>query len=381
MEIMALVQAAEVTGRRVAVRWREGGGAEFPFLWLRDNCRCAQCRHPGNGQRLLDTLDIPEDIAPKIVAAKGEALEIGWSDGHDSRYAADWLKAHELSPQARARRRPQHRIWGNEIANDLPRADWNELDRSAEAERAFLARYHAYGFGLLDNVPVRSGMVVDAGNRFGHVRVTNYGAYFDVKSIPNPNNLAYTSVGLGVHTDNPYRDPSPGIQLLHCLEADAPGGESILVDGFKAAEDLRRDDPAAFERLSKLPQHFHFSDKNADLEADQRVIHTDHEGIVRSVHFNNRSAAPIDLPLEEIEGWYAAYRRFARLLRRPEGELRFRLAPGQLLMFQNDRVLHGRDGFDPNQGRRHLQGCYIDQDGILSRWRVLERGSAAEMRA
>jgi gamma-butyrobetaine dioxygenase len=378
---MAVVQTADVVGRRVAVRWREGGGAEFPFLWLRDNCRCAQCRHAGSGQRLLDTLDIPDDIRPQSVGAEGDRLEIKWSDGHDSRYAADWLKVHELSPEARQRRRLRHRIWGNEIANDLPRADWNELDRSAEAERAFLARYHEFGFGLIDNVPVRSGMVVDAGNRFGHVRVTNYGAYFDVKSIPNPNNLAYTAVGLGVHTDNPYRDPSPGIQLLHCLEADAPGGDSILVDGFKAAEDLRREDPAAFDRLSRLPQHFHFWDRHADLEADQRVIHTDHEGAVRSVHFNNRSAAPIDLPLEEIDGWYAAYRRFGRMLRRPEGELRFRLAPGQLLMFQNDRVLHGRDGFDPNQGRRHLQGCYIDQDGILSRWRVLERESTVEAHA
>lgn len=371
---MTIIVSATVAGRRVKVAWQHGDAAEFPFLWLRDNCLCAECRHPGNGQRLLDTLDIPDDIAPRTVAVTGEGLEVSWSDGHASRYEAGWLAAYALTPTARsARRGYARRPWGAEIANDLPRADWNELERSPAAERRFLARYHEYGFGLVEKVPAESGMVVEAGNRFGHVRVTNYGAWFDVKSVPNPNNLAYTGLGLGVHTDNPYREPSPGVQLLHCLEADAPGGDSILVDGLKAAEDLRAEDPAAYERLARQPMPFHFWDKNADLQARQRVIETDHEGEVVAIHFNNRSAAPLDLPLDEIEPWYEAYRRFARLLRRPEGEVRFRLEPGQLLMFQNDRVLHGRDAFDPAKGRRHFQGCYIDKDGILSRWRVLER--------
>lgn len=375
---MTAIAFAAIAGRRVKVAWQDDGEAEFPFLWLRDNCGCAQCRHPGNGQRLLDALDIPDDIAPRSIDAKGEALDVAWSDGHHSRYGAGWLAAHALTPSARAARRgyPRH-PWGAEIANDLPRADWNELNCSPAVERRFLARYHEYGFGLIENFPTESGMVVEAGNRFGHVRVTNYGTFFDVKSVPNPSNLAYTGLGLGVHTDNPYREPPPGVQLLHCLEADAPGGDSILVDGLKAAEDLRETDRAAFDRLARLPMPFHFRDKDADLGAEQRVIETDHEGEVVAIHFNNRSAAPLDLPLEEIEPWYEAYRRFARLLRRPEGELRFRLTPGQLLMFQNDRVLHGRDGFDPNNGRRHLQGCYIDKDGILSRWRVLEREARA----
>jgi len=37
------------------------------------------------------------------------------------------------------------------------------------------------------------------------------------------------------------------------------------------------------------------------------------------------------------------------------------------------RVLHGRAAFDPSTGRRHLQGCYVDRDQLLSRIRVLER--------
>ncbi len=82
-------------------------------------------------------------------------------------------------------------------------------------------------------------MVAEVGDRLGFVRTTNYGKLFDVISVPDPNNLANTALGLGVHSDNPYRDPTPGVQLLHCLVSDAPGGDSLLVDGFAAAEQLR----------------------------------------------------------------------------------------------------------------------------------------------
>jgi hypothetical protein len=58
---------------------------------------------------------------------------------------------------------------------------------------------------------------------FGCVRETNYGRLFDVVSVENPSNLAYTGLALGSHTDNPYRDPVPQLQLLHCLEGGGRG--------------------------------------------------------------------------------------------------------------------------------------------------------------
>ncbi|HEY8017758.1 MAG TPA: TauD/TfdA family dioxygenase, partial [Dongiaceae bacterium] len=233
-----------------------------------------------------------------------------------------------------------------------------------------------YGFALLHKVLIEPGQVAAVGDRLGHVRVTNYGQLFDVVSMPNPNNLAFTAAGLSVHTDNPYRDPTPGLQLLHCLESDAPGGETMLVDGFRAAEELRRRHPEDFAVLARLPLSFHFADANADLKATTPVIATDFEGHVASVHFNNRSMSALDVPEAEILPWYRAYRRFAAILREPAGELRLRLSPGDLLIMENNRALHGRTAFDPNLGRRHLQGCYVDKDGVESRRRVLQRSVA-----
>ena len=127
-------------------------------------------------------------------------------------------------PRDAGKRRPELRLWGAEIANDLPRADWPAVLADPAVELRLLRDLERYGFALLHQVPVEKGQVAAVGDRLGHVRVTNYGRLFDVVSLPNPNNLAFTAVGLGVHTDNPYRDPTPGLQLLHCLESDAPGG-------------------------------------------------------------------------------------------------------------------------------------------------------------
>lgn len=360
--------------RRLVLKWSDGRKTSFPFIWLRDSCGCPACRH-ANGQRFIDILDIPADVAPRSarIGADG-TLEIVWEpDGHASRYEPGWIAAYDLAADARAARRKRPVLWDASLADRIPRADWPEMERSTAAERRALQALVDYGFLIISGVPVRSGAVTEVGDRIGHVRVTNYGRHFDVRSVPNPNNLAYTAVALGVHTDNPYRDPTPGLQLLHCLEADAPGGDTILVDGFRAAEALRNEDPKAFSLLSSLPVDFRFSDAQADLRARFPMISTDFEGNVTAVHFNNRSIAPVDLPEDMVEPWYAAYRKFAAILRRPQLELVLRLAPGDLMVMNNLRTLHGRTAFDVNAGRRHLQGCYVDLDGVESRLRVLSR--------
>ena len=42
-------------------------------------------------------------------------------------------------------------------------------------------------------------------------------------------------------------------------------------------------------------------------------------------------------------------------------------------MIDNYRLLHGRTSYDPNEGKRHLQGCYIDYDSTESKLKHLKR--------
>ncbi|WP_395020802.1 TauD/TfdA family dioxygenase [Dongia sp.] len=365
---------AEVHEGGLTVRWSDKSPTHLPNFWLRDNCRCAKCRHPGNGQKLYEIVDLPADLAAlEAMVAPDGTVKVLWSDGHRSEYGAEWLNAHDLIASARIARQVKPELWGKPLESDLPVGDWPQMLSDPAQELAWLDRYAALGFGLLRNVPAQAGMVAEVGDHLGFVRVTNYGRLFDVISVPNPNNLANTSLGLGVHSDNPYRHPSPGVQLLHCLEAGAPGGDTLLVDGFHAAEILRRENPGAFALLSTVPMTFRFSDDKAELEARQTLITADMDGVVTAVHFNNRSADWLDAPIDLASRWYAAYRTFAQILKRAELEVIFKLGPGDLVVMQNDRALHGRTAFDPNLGRRHLQGCYIDRDGIESRRRILKR--------
>lgn len=56
----------------------------------------------------------------------------------------------------------------------------------------------------------------------------------------------------------------------------------------------------------------------------------------------------------------------------PENLIVFKLKEGETMIFDNWRMLHGREGFDPSKGHRHLEGCYIDWDEVNCRIRVLK---------
>jgi gamma-butyrobetaine dioxygenase len=207
-----------------------------------------------------------------------------------------------------------------------------------------------------------------------------------VRVKPAPGNLAFTSRAIRPHTDNPYRDPVPTVQLLHCLHAavkgdgEAGGGDTGLVDGFAAAAELRATDPGSFGTLAKTPVPFGYIDKETELRASLPRIQLNPSGRVRGIRFNNRSMRPLRRPYAEVTAFYTAYRRWAELLTQPGRQLNLRLAPGDCLVFDNTRVLHARTAFSMNPGspERHLQGCYADLDGLASTLAVLKRRRAGD---
>jgi gamma-butyrobetaine dioxygenase len=196
---------------------------------------------------------------------------------------------------------------------------------------------------------------------------------FDVRSVPNSNDLAYRAIGLGPHTDNPYRVPVPGIQLLHCLVNQTTGGLSTLVDAVAVTDQLRADDPTGFELLSTVAVRFRFRDDDTDLVSQRPIVAVDHRGRVTGLHYSPRMDQVPLMSVADTRAYQRARRRLAQLLDDPAYRIMFRLEPGEAMVFSNDRVLHGRTEFDLNEGNRHLQGCYIDHDAPLSRYRVLAR--------
>jgi gamma-butyrobetaine dioxygenase len=363
----------------LTVAWPEGGVSEFASLWLRDNV--AADRDPHSGQRLVDVADVP--AAPRIRAALSENghVRVEWEgEARAASFALDWLAAQAAGGAARRPER-QVRRWLEGAAMDARRDfSWLEL-ASARADPAarlgWLTHLTQDGLAFLTRVPCEAHAILDAMALVGRVAETNYGQVFDVRSVPQPENLAYSDLGLGLHTDNPYREPVPGFQALHALVTSPAGGDNLLADGLALATHLRDSEPEAFRLLASTAVPFHYRSNDADLYAERPLIQLAADGEIIAVHYNNRSVAPLRLAAAAAPAFYAAYRRFALLLREPRLQLRLKLADGELMVFDNQRVLHGRTAFTSARHPRHLQGCYLTRDSVFSEVGVLRRRLAA----
>jgi gamma-butyrobetaine dioxygenase len=346
----------------------DGVMLRFPAVWLRDNCLCGECLDPVSGQKLNDITELPHDVAVSAAEETGDSITVTFApDGHRSVFSRDWLAGHALDAghDGDGRTEDDKELWQPADLDPLPEESW-------PCNLGALDAVLRWGFVLLHGVPAEPGMVLEVASSFGFVRETNYGRLFDVRVEPRPGNLAFTSRRILPHTDNPYRDPVPTVQLLHCLRAADDGGDTGLVDGFAAAAELRATDRESFDLMARIPVSFGYKDKSAELRASQPLIQLSPSGRIRGVRFNNRSAQPLRRPYPEVVAFYAAYRKWAGLLARPERQLNLRLAPGDCLIFDNTRIMHARTAFSVTGGR-HLQGCYADLDGLASTLAVLQR--------
>lgn len=354
-----------------------GRAVRFHALWLRDNAPDAATRSPINGQRLITLLDIPPDTRIAEAAWREGALALRFEpEGKSVAFDPDWLRDHAYdlpAPPAAGWTGPEIRRWKRETASEVAVETYDAVRSDSAALRRWLAAVRSHGFARLSGVPTEPGAVCEVASLFGYVRETNYGRVFDVRAEVNPSNLAYTNIGLQAHTDNPYRDPAPGLQLLACLKNSVAGGGSIIVDGFKVAQRLQSETPRGFALLSGYCARFDYSgSKGVRLRSKRPLIELGPDGELIAVRFNNRSAAPfIDIPYDDMDDYYGAYRRMAELIEDPALSFRFQLAPGDLFMVDNLRVLHARDAFTGG-GERWLQGCYADKDGLLSTLAALE---------
>ncbi|MCB1421941.1 MAG: gamma-butyrobetaine dioxygenase [Nitratireductor sp.] len=373
--------SAEVTeaGRVLCLRDETGQQTRFHAIWLRDNAFDEKTRNPGNGQRLITLSDIPADTCITDAGIEGGMLRITFApEGKTVAYDPGWLLAHAYDrehPRASGWLAPHVETWDAKLQSKVPSGDFGAVSKDGNALRAWLSGLARYGFAKLEGGPVEEGALFKVVDLFGHVRETNYGRHFEVRTEVNPTNLAYTGLGLQAHTDNPYRDPVPTIQVLYCLESSAAGGENMVVDGFAAALRLKAENPEGFNCLARHCARFEYAgSKGVALRARRPMIELAPDGELIAVRFNNRSAAALtDIPYDEMALYYDAYRRLGEIIDDPAMEVTFRLEPGECFVVDNTRVLHARKAYS-GTGTRWLQGCYADKDGLYSTLAALEAG-------
>ena len=354
------------TDQYIDVHWHERPADRFYYIWLFDN---NPTHWHETGQKLVESRATDLSISPQQIRSSPEGLWITWQE-QEVLYSWKFLQKYTGN-----KGKDQQVLW--EKREEHTRYQFEKLSLSQAYLLNCLKEVEVYGFTRITGVPRTSGQVLKLVDLFGYVRETNYGKYYDVIAEKNPENLANTGRALAPHTDNPYREPTPTIQILHCLQANVLGGETILVDGFYLAHFLRENHPNYFSSLTTYPVSFQYEAPGHFLRNTAPVIEVDMQGNIRKIKFNNRSIQPFELPADQMIGFYEAYQYLENLIHQEAFQLRFKLAPGEAIIYDNERLLHGRTAFELQQ-QRHLQGCYADRDALMSTIRVLEKELSRE---
>lgn len=342
-------------------------------LWIRERLSAAADIDPINYQRRYEPAELPRNLTVKgAKLANNDNLEVEFSDGYSSRLNLCQIER-ELGWTDNPEAPPTPQAWTTQL-NSRPEADWNDLDNPDKLKN-MLSGFLSHGFCIMQNTPTHRDALLELAGRFGYVRSTHWGQIFNVEKKSQATDTAYTDLALASHTDNPYREPIPGIQFLHCLENQVSGGLSTLVDGIAIVSRLAQEAPEQAALLERVNVRFRYHGPAAILENWGPIIERDHRGVVYRIRLSSRLDYVPALEANEMEMFYAARRRLYELSNDDEYQIRFPFKKGTLLMMDNYRLLHGRTAFDGSEGRRHLQGCYTDHDGVTSLYRMLANGS------
>ena len=366
------ISSVKVKGNAVILQWDNGNHSKLHPLWLRDNCCCGLCLHHVSRENLSDLRDIPEDIQAASVAIDDEgALCIVWSHGgHSSRFNPAWLYAysgHQPTPSLTAE------FWDTA---KLPEPPTFHAEKGVVSDLLLydaLVSVARHGIARLRDLPTDLELVEDFALRIGAIRETHFDRIFDVISKADGDSNAYTTGYLAAHTDIPTREAPPGIQILHARIADAQGGESLMTDGFKVAQDIEREFPEQYKTLTSTKWCYANRAGPKDYRWEAPTIGLDDEGKLLEIRMLPFSRAPLQGSFEDIHKAYAALRCYMEKANSPDYQMRFSFQAGDLIIFDNRRILHGRAEFFPTTGDRSLRGTYLDRDDIFSKIRQLKR--------
>ncbi len=341
---------------------------ELHPLWLRERVNNQGLLDQNTGQRLYDPSDLNQALRIRKALLNNKNLRVKFSDGIESDFEIkDLIK--EINKNL-----PNKNIslWNSNIKKKPITKYKSNLFNDRKGYYC-LEKFYKYGFLIIKKTPIKKNFIIKFAHSIGNVRATNFGILFNVQSVRKASDLAYTPHSLSAHTDNPYRKPIPGIQILHCIKNDSTGGNSTLTDGFAVAEYLRKRHKNIFKLLSSVKIRFTYMGKNTYLENWGETIELNKNGSLKKVRLSPRLDYVPILKKELLNKFYKARSFFIKLCNSKKFMIEFKLEPGDMILMNNYRTLHGRTSYNLKVGERHLQGCYVDHDSAESKMNFLKK--------
>ena len=330
---------------------------DLPFLWLRDNCQCDECRITETQEKQFLLHSVPVDIAPKHVEEIENNINIIWPDDHKTFIPIDLIKKLHLP------RYPKHSSWPNEFEPE--KYNWSEFLDSKKTALEALKTFVTFGVIILKNAPQESNSLELLAKRLGPINEVLFERIHNVSVTGHIYNVAHTPKGLPPHNDFASYNSQPSVQVLHMLENECEGGESIIVDGWQVVKDLKADIPEYFSILQNFNVPFREFDEDNETYAEAPLIKCASDGTIESFRFSNQLMQMIDPRKDGVGEFYKAYHEISSRVHDKKYRSTFRLNGGEALVVASLRVLHAREPFKPN-GKRHLQDAYFTYDNAAN---------------
>jgi len=367
--------------------WADGQKSEFSACWLKENCPSPSTTDPVSYGRLMLMANLDIDIKINKVEQSDSGVKVSWEQEGESVFPTEWLR--DRIWKTGAEKNQARQLWkgaeGPKVHN------FRQVIEEDQALLLWLQDLSKHGLTVLEDTPTTDASSKELSQRVGMPKNTHFGPYWNVIAKSEPMNLAYTSATLGLHLDLPFYEYTPGVQVLQCIKQySGVGGANQFADAFAVAERMRREYPAEFHLLSTVKVHFWDAGLLDDdslaggVSSSARKFHKRHscptftlnqEGQLLQVAFNNQvRSSELSGDAVETKKLLRALKLFNSLCYSPEHMVTYKLREGDTAVFDNLRIMHGREGFvveEGEDGARHLFGFYFDWDEIRDKMNVL----------
>ena len=361
-----MIKSIKVLPNKLRILFSNNKEDNFLNIWLRDHAKDESSWDVRSNQRKIHTAKLDPNLFIKKAVLKedGRSVEILWSDlTSPINYPSNFFVENSINSK---RIVSNIKVWKSEDIDDKIYVNFEDAI-SDKGFKIFLNKLYKYGFVVIQNCKTKMSSVEKIAKKIGYVRESIFGGLWSFESNNDMADSAYTQDELRPHTDSTYSNDAPGLQLLLCCNYKATGGESIMVDGFKIAQKINLNRKDLYDLLCEVEVIGRYIGDGVFLEAKRPIFKLNSNKRLIQVSFNNYDRAAFRIDEKKTLKFYEAIREFDLIANNKNYQWRHVLKPGELLIFNNWRILHGRGSF---KGERKMSGCYINKEDFDSACRI-----------